>query len=56
MLTESQRAKFEAYRSASANSGKAGERLAALFDDGAYTEVDAGVKNGDSLAGVIAAY
>ena len=56
MLTESQRAKFEAYRSASAKSGKAGERLSALFDDGVYTEVDAGVKNGDSLAGVIAAY
>lgn len=56
MLTESRMAKFEAYRSASANSGKAGERLAALFDGGVYTEVDAGVKNGDSLAGVVTAY
>ncbi len=56
MLTESQKAKFEAYRSASANLSKAKERLAALFDDGMYTEIDAGVMNGDAPAGVIAAY
>lgn len=56
MLTESQKAKFEAYKSASANSSKAKERLANLFDDGLYTEIDAGVKNGDDYAGVITAY
>ena len=56
MLTESQKAKFEAYKSASANSSKAKERLANLFDDGMYTEIDAGVKNGDDYAGVITAY
>jgi len=56
MLTESQKAKFEAYKSASANNSKAKERLADLFDDGLYTEIDAGVKNGDDYAGVITAY
>lgn len=56
MLTESQRAKFEAYKTASASSCKARERLAALFDDGVFTEVDPGVKHGDTLTGVITAY
>lgn len=56
MLTESQKSKFEAYKSASAKSCKAKERLANLFDDGLYTEIDAGVKNGDDYAGVITAY
>lgn len=56
MLTESQKAKFEAYKTASSNSSKAKERLADLFDEGMYTEIDAGVKNGDDYAGVITAY
>ena len=56
MLTESQRAKFEAYKKASASSCKARERLANLFDSGEFTEVDPGVKHGDELTGVITAY
>ena len=56
MLTESQKAKFEAYKAASANSSKAKERLANLFDEGMYTEIDAGVKNGEDYASVITAY
>ena len=56
MLTESQKAKFEAYKSASANSSKAKERLANLFDDGMYTEIDACVKNGEDYAGVVTEY
>lgn len=56
MLTESQKAKFEAYKSASLNSSKAKERLANLFDEGIYTEIDSGVKNGNDYAGVIIAY
>ncbi len=54
MLTESQRVKFEAYRSASSGSGRS--RLAKLFDDGAFTEVNAGVKCDGELTGVITAY
>lgn len=56
MLTESQKAKFEAYKAASSNSSKAKERLASLFDEGMYTEIDAGVKNSDDYTGVITAY
>ncbi len=56
MLTESQKAKFEAYKAASANSSTAKERLADLFDEGMYTEIDAGVKNGEDYAGVVTAY
>ncbi len=56
MLTESQKAKFEAYKTASANSSKAKERLADLFDEGVYTEINAGVKNSEDYAGVITAY
>ncbi|MBQ5317598.1 MAG: carboxyl transferase [Oscillospiraceae bacterium] len=56
MLTESQKAKFEAYKTASANSSKAKERLANLFDEGMYTEINAGVKNGEDYAGVVTAY
>ncbi|MBQ7981434.1 MAG: carboxyl transferase [Oscillospiraceae bacterium] len=55
-MTESQKAKFEAYKAALANSSKAKERLANLFDEGMYTEIDAGVKNGEDYAGVITAY
>ena len=56
MLTESQKAKFEAYKAASSNNSKAKERLANLFDEGMYTEIDAGVKNGEDYAGVVTAY
>ncbi len=55
MITESQRVKFEAYK-ASSGSGKAFDRLAKLFDDGAFTEINAGVKHNGESAGVIAAY
>ncbi len=56
MLTESQKVKLEAYKAASANISKAKERLADLFDEGQYTEIDAGVKNGEDYAAVITAY
>ena len=56
MLTQSQKAKFEAYKAASSNSCKAKERLADLFDEGVYTEINAGVKNGEDYAGVVTAY
>lgn len=53
MLTESQKAKLTEYRSMSAATSQAAERLAKLFDEGVYTVVDAAVKSGD---GVITAY
>lgn len=58
MLTESQKAKFDAYKSYSAADcqSAAAKRLAELFDDGQFTELDAAVMNGNSLAGVITAY
>ncbi len=56
MLTESQKAKFDAYRSASVCSGKAAERLKLLFDGGEFTELDMYVMNGDDPAGVMTAY
>ena len=58
MLTESQKAKFDAYKSYSAAGcqSAAAKRLAELFDDGQFTELDAAVMNGDSPAGVITAY
>ncbi len=56
MLTESQRVRFEAYKAASSGSGKASGRLAGLFDDGAFTEINAGVKHGNELTGVVTAY
>lgn len=56
MITESQKAKLEAYRVASSALCKAKERLSYLFDDSSYTEIDAGVKNGEDLTGVITAY
>lgn len=58
MLNESQRAKFEEYKSYSAagSQSAAAKRLSELFDDGQFTELDAAVMNGDSPAGVITAY
>ena len=58
MLTESQKAKFDAYKSYSAADcqSAAAKRLAELFDDGQFTELDAAVMNGNSPAGVITAY
>ncbi len=55
MLTESQKAKLAEYKNVSTVVA-AKERLAKLFDDGVYTEIDAAVKNGDALTGVVAAY
>lgn len=58
MLTESQKAKFDAYKSYSAAGCRsdAAKRLAKLFDDEQFTELDVSVMNGDSPAGVITAY
>lgn len=58
MMTESQRAKFDKYKSYSAANcqSEAAKRLAELFDDGRFTELDAAVMNGDTPAGVITAY
>lgn len=58
MLTESQKAKFDAYKSYSAAdcASAAAKRLTELFDDGQFTELDAAVMNGDAPAGVITAY
>lgn len=53
MFTESQMAKLEQYNNAAAAQSPAKERLAKLFDDGAYTEIDGAVKDGE---GVITAY
>ncbi|MDE7279264.1 MAG: hypothetical protein K2N26_06015 [Oscillospiraceae bacterium] len=52
MLTESQKAKFDAYKSYSAAgcSSAAAKRLTELFDDGQFTELDAAVMNGDAPA------
>ncbi len=56
MLTEGQKTKLAQYKNAASAPCQARERLAKLFDDGVYTEIDASVKSGDSLAGVITAY
>lgn len=53
MLTESQKAKLVEYKNAVSAPNQAKERLAKLFDDGIYTEIDSSVKDG---AGVVAAY
>ena len=56
MLTESQRAKMAEYTAAVSADTAAKKRLAALFDDGVYTEIDAYAKCGEDLTGVAAAY
>ncbi len=56
MLTESQRAKMAEYTAAVSADTAAKKRLAALFDDGIYTEIDAYAKCNDDLTGVAAAY
>ncbi|MGN1417307.1 MAG: carboxyl transferase, partial [Oscillospiraceae bacterium] len=56
MLTESQRAKMAEYTAAVSADTAAKKRLAALFDDGIYTEIDAYAKCGEDLTGVAAAY
>ena len=56
MLTEGQKAKFARYTEEISADTAAKKRLAALFDDGAYTEIDAYAKAGDALTGVVAAY
>ncbi|MBQ7783958.1 MAG: carboxyl transferase, partial [Oscillospiraceae bacterium] len=45
MMTESQKTKLAEYNSAK-SSCPARDRLAALYDDGAFTEVGSGVKTG----------
>ena len=58
MMTESQKAKFDEYKSFSAAgcNSAAAKRLSELFDGGEFTELDAAVMNGDAPAGVITAY
>lgn len=55
MMTESQKAKLAEY-SAAKSDCPARDRLAALFDDGVYTETGSGVKSAEGYAGVVAAY
>lgn len=56
MLTEVQKAKLAEYKSKTCAPSAARTRLALLFDEGAYTELDAVAASGDSLSGVITAY
>lgn len=55
MMTESQRAALAEYAAAK-GSCPARERLAALFDDGVFTETGSNVRAGDNPAGVVTAY
>lgn len=55
MMTEGQKAKLAEY-SAAKRPCPARERLAALFDDGVYTETGSGLMNGSNYAGVVTAY
>ncbi len=55
MLTESQRAALAEYAAAKGIC-PARERLAALFDDGVFTEIGSSVRAGDNLSGVVTAY
>lgn len=48
--------KLTELRSAAEQNSPARERLTYLFDEGAFTELDAFAKTGDSLSGVITAY
>lgn len=56
MLTEVQKVKLNEYKEKINAAGPAKARLVSLFDDGIFTELDAGVVSGDNLAGVITAY
>lgn len=56
MLTEGMRTKLADYNAVLGSDTAAKKRLAALFDDGTYTEIDAYAKNGKDLSGVCAAY
>ncbi len=56
MLTEVQKSKLAEYNDRKNVQSVAKTRLVSLFDDGIYTELDAGAVNGDSLTGVITAY
>ncbi len=55
MMTESQKAKLAEYAAEKAPC-PARNRLAALFDDGVYTETGSSIKAGDCPAGVVTAY
>lgn len=56
MVTESRKAKAESYSAAASAEGTAKKRLAALFDDGNYNEIDTFVRHGSDTAGAAAAY
>ena len=55
MMTESQRAALAEYAAVKGQC-PARERLAALFDDGVYTETGSNLRAGENLAGVVTAY
>ena len=55
MMTESQRAALAEYAAVKCQC-PARERLAALFDDGVYTETGSNLRAGENLAGVVTAY
>lgn len=55
MMTEGQKAMLADYAAAK-KSCPARDRLAALFDDGVFTETGSGIKAGDNPAGVVTAY
>ena len=54
MMTESQRAALAEYAAVKGQC-PARERLAALFDDGVYTETGSNLRAGENLAGVVTA-
>lgn len=56
MVTESRKAKAAAYSAAAAADQTAKKRLAALFDDGIYNEIDVFARYGEDTAGAAAAY
>lgn len=55
-MTDSQIAAFDRYNSGKSADCSARNRLAALFDNGEYTEIGPGRKTADSLAAVVTAY
>lgn len=56
MMTDSQQAKLSQYTAEKSADTAARKRLAALFDDGVYTEIGAGCRTGKDPVGVAAAY
>lgn len=55
MMTDSRKSRLAEYNAAK-KSCPARDRLAALFDDGVFSETGSGLRSGDSPAGVVTAY